>query len=80
MNIFCCLFTVQDVDGESFMGFNAAELLANFGGISDEQRNEIMTIVIQLKRNCEDRAKDPQEVSHNLVIYLLDTPYSIFSA
>lgn len=52
---------MQEVDGELFTDFNEAELKANFSEIPDDQINEIMKIVLQLKHDRLDKAKDKLE-------------------
>lgn len=67
---------MQEVDGELFMGFNAAELLENFREISDDQRKEILAVVEHLKSFKDDdfiklkeKSNKPQKDFNNLVIF-----------
>lgn len=65
-------FSGQGVDGEIFLDFSEAELLANFPNIADEEQRKIMSIV----KGAQTSA--PPDQSFNLVQFFLCNFYTCF--
>lgn len=59
---------MEEVDGEAFLGFSEAELLANVSILSDGQRKGIIKIVNKIESQANDNGQD-------IYLNLVSLPY-----